>query len=75
MGRNLNLNLKPKKQHAIPKQGSMERLHIGQGYQDQEERDLIPSINQLINHPTCHKKFQEGQKWTNENQAMCMSRI
>ena len=29
---------------------------------DQEERNLIPSINQLINHPACHRKFLGGQK-------------
>ena len=31
MGKNLDPNLKPEKQHTTPKQGSMERLHIGQG--------------------------------------------
>ena len=31
MGKNLDPNLKSEKQHAIPKQGSMERQHIGQG--------------------------------------------
>ena len=31
MGKNLDPNLKPEKQHTIPKQGSKERLHIGQG--------------------------------------------
>ena len=29
MGKNLDPNLKPKKQHAIPKHGSMERPHVG----------------------------------------------
>ena len=29
---------------------------------NQEERDPIPSINQLSNHPTCHRKFLERQK-------------
>ena len=60
MGKNLDPNLKPEKQHTIPKQGSMARPHIGQGRAG--ERDLIPSINQLINHLTCHRKFLEGQK-------------
>ena len=50
VAKNLEPSLKPEKQHTIPKQGSKERLHIGQG------------INQLINHPTCHRKFLEGQK-------------
>ena len=31
MGKNLDPNLKPEKQHATSKQGSMERPHIGQG--------------------------------------------
>ena len=31
MGKNIDPNLKPEKQHAIPKHGSMERLHVGQG--------------------------------------------
>ena len=31
MGKNLDPNLKPEKQHTIPKQGSKERLCIGQG--------------------------------------------
>ena len=63
MGNNLNHNLKPEKQHAMPKQGSMERPCIQVREElNQEERDLIPSINQLINHPTCHRKFLEGQK-------------
>ena len=62
MGKNLDPSLKPEKQPTIPKQGSKERLHIGQEELDQEERDLIPSINKLINHPTCHGKFLEGLK-------------
>ena len=59
MGKNLDPNLKPEKQYAISKQGS---THIGQGRADQEERDLNPSIKQLINHQTCHRKFLEEQK-------------
>ena len=31
VGKNLDPNLKPEKQHTISKQGSMERPHIGQG--------------------------------------------
>ena len=31
MRKNLDPNLKPEKQHAMPKNGSMERLHIDQG--------------------------------------------
>ena len=43
VGKNLDPNLKPEKQH-------------------QEDRDLIPSVNQLISHPTCHQKFLDRQK-------------
>ena len=31
MRKNLDPNLKPEKQHAMPKNGSMEKPHIGQG--------------------------------------------
>ena len=31
MRKNLDPNLKPEIQHTLPKQGSMERLHVGQG--------------------------------------------
>ena len=50
MGRSLDPNLKPEKQHAISKQGSMERPCVGQGRAGSRRRDLTPSINQLINH-------------------------
>ena len=60
--KNLDPSLKPEKQHAISKQGSMERPCMGQGKTGIKERDLIPSINQLINHQTCHRKFLEEQK-------------
>ena len=46
VGKNLDPNLKPEKQHAIPKHGSMERPCTWVREElDQEERDLIPSIN------------------------------
>ena len=54
--RNLDPNLKPKRQHTLPKQGSMERPCVGQEELDQKERNLIPSIMQLTKHPTCHRK-------------------
>ena len=57
MGKSLDPNLKHEKQHAISKQGSMERPHIGQGRAGSRRRELTPSINQLINHQTCHRKF------------------
>ena len=51
MGKNLNPNLKPEKQYAIPKQGSMERLHIGQGRAGSRRKRPDP-INQSINQPS-----------------------
>ena len=50
VGKNLDPNLKPEKQHAIPKQGSMERLHIGQGRAGSRRKRPDP-IDQPINGP------------------------
>ena len=51
MGKNLDPNLKPEKQHAISKQGSMERPHIGQGRVGSRRRRSDP-INQPDNQPS-----------------------
>ena len=51
MGKNLDLNLKPEKQHAISKQGSMERSCIGQGRAGIRRKRPDP-INQPINQPS-----------------------
>ena len=51
MGKNLDPNLKPEKQYAIPKQGSMERPFIGQGRAG-SRRKRPDSINQPINQPS-----------------------
>ena len=51
VGKNLNPNLKPEKQHAIPKHGSMERPHIGQGRAGSRRKRPDP-INQSINQPS-----------------------
>ena len=59
--KNLDPNLKPEKQHTIPKQGSMEMPLISQGRAGSRRKRPDP-INQLINPPTCHRKFLEGQK-------------
>ena len=59
MGKNLDPNLKPEKQHAISKQESMERPHIGQGRAGLRRKRPDPIINQLINHQTCYRKFLE----------------
>ena len=51
MGKNLDPNLKPEKQHTIPKQGSKERPHIGQGRAGSRRKRPDP-INQSINQPS-----------------------
>ena len=51
MGKNLDPNLKSEKQHTIPKQGSKERPHIGQGRAGSRRKRPNP-INQSINQPS-----------------------
>ena len=58
----LDPNLRPEKQHTLPKQGNLERPHIGQGELVQRGRNLIPSIKLLTSHLTCHRKFLEEPK-------------
>ena len=49
--KNLDPNVKPEKQHAIPKQGSAERPHIGQGRAGLR-RKIPDPINQSIKQPS-----------------------
>ena len=51
VGMNLDPNLNPEKQHTIPKQGSMERLRIGQGRAGSRRKRPDP-ISQSINQPS-----------------------
>ena len=51
MGKNLNPSLKPEKQHIVPKQGSKERPHVGQGRAGSRRKRPDP-INQSINQPS-----------------------
>ena len=51
MGKNLDPNMKPEKQHANPKEGSVERLHTGQGRAGLRRKKPDP-INQTINQPS-----------------------
>ena len=51
MGKNLDPNLKPERQHAISKQGSMERPHAGQGRAGSRRKRNYP-INQPIKQPS-----------------------
>ena len=51
MRKNLDPNLRPEKQHTFPKQGNLERLHIGQG-RARSKRKKHDLINQAINQPS-----------------------
>ena len=47
----LDPNLRPEKQHALPKQGKLERLQIGQGRAGSKRKTPDP-INQAIKQPS-----------------------
>ena len=49
--KSLNPNLRPEKQHTFPKQGNLERPHIGQGRARSKRKKPDP-INQAINGPS-----------------------
>ena len=49
--KNLDPNQRPEKQHTLPKQGSLERPHIGQG-RARSKRKRPDPINQAINQPS-----------------------
>ena len=51
MRKNLDTNLRPEKQHTLPKQGSLERLHVCQG-RAESKRKRPDSINHAINQPS-----------------------
>ena len=60
--KNLDPNLKPERQHTLPKQGSMERPCVSQRKAG-SRRKKLDSINHAINQAsTDHRKFLEGQK-------------
>ena len=61
MGKNLDPNIKPVKQHASPIKGSIEKPHIGQGRAGLRRKRPVP-IKQLIHHENCHRKFPERPK-------------
>ena len=51
MRKNLDPNLRPEKQHTLPKQGSLERPHVGQGRAGSRRKRPDP-INHAINQPS-----------------------
>ena len=62
MGKNLDPNTKPEKQHANSKQGHVERLCTGQGRAGLRRKRPDP-INQTINQPLdlSQKKMETGK--------------
>ena len=51
MRKNLDPNLRPEKQHTLPKQGSLERPCVDQG-RARPKRKRPNTINQAINQPS-----------------------
>ena len=49
--KDLDPNLRPEKQHTLPKQGSLERPHVGQG-RARSKRKRPDAINHAINQPS-----------------------
>ena len=75
MGKNLNPNLKPEKQHAIPKQGSMERPCIGQGRAG-SRRSRPDPINQSINQTSnLSQKIPGRREIETRKKPTCIPRI
>ena len=74
MGKDLDPNLKPEKQHAMPKHGSMERLCIGQG-RARSRRKRPDSINQLINKASNLSQKIPRRRETETRKATCIPKI
>ena len=76
MGNNFDPNLKPEKQHAILKQGNMERLCIGQGRAGSRRKRPDP-INQSINQPPNLSQKIPGRMEieTSKKQTMCIPKV
>ena len=51
VGKSLDPNLRPEKQHTFPKQGNLEMLQVGQGRARLKRKKPDP-INQAINQPS-----------------------
>ena len=72
MKKNLDPNLKPEKQHTIPKQGNMERPCIGQGRAVSRRKRPDP-INQSINQPSnLSQKIPGRTEIDTRKQTMCI---
>ena len=71
MKKNLDPNLRPEKQHTLPKQGSLERLCGGQGRAG-SKRKRPNSINHAINQPSNLSQEIPGRTKTETRKTNCM---
>ena len=62
MRKNLDPNLKPEKEYTLPKQGSLERAHIGQGRAGSKRRRPDPINHAITQAFNLSMKFLEEQK-------------
>ena len=75
MRKNLDPNLRPEKQHTFPKQGNLERPHVGQGRTQSKRKKPDPINRAITSHLTCHRKFLEEPKWKQGKQTVCIPKI
>ena len=59
MGKNLNPNKKPEKQHANSLKGSIEKPHKSQDRAGLRRKRPDPIHQTIIDHQNCHRKFLE----------------
>ena len=62
MRKNLDPNINQKNNMPFPNKEVQRSCAQVREELDSEGKDLIPSINQLSSHQTCHRKFLEEQK-------------
>ena len=68
---NLDPSQRPEKQHTLPNQGSLERLHMGQG-RARSKRKRPDPINQAINQPSNLSQEIPGRTKIETRKTNCM---
>ena len=71
MRKNLDPNLRPEKQHTLPKQGSLERPCVGQG-RARSKRKRPDPINHAINQPSNLSQEAPGRTKIETRKTNCM---
>ena len=71
MRKNLDPNLRPDKQHTLPKQGSLKRLCVGQG-RARSKRKRPDPINHAINQPSNLSQEIPGRTKIETRNTNCM---